>query len=268
LDLVDRSAARLHPTNTGPLPFILPYPRLFLTPTGERQQRFFRNWLLLREPWLVMVEQDAPSVRQVRNQMWRDCLSTDINSDSARTGTKAADRRKYICELLAPCYKDEDIRSGSPPLPSWFGRTLDVVAQRDMREVIWELYELSFRFEILMLDRLLLPRNKETTERVILRDNLIRRCFSETNDSFRVLEIPTDNVALASTRVKGRGKLLEQLRRVMVDWPNRPGALKVPFDPKRSDEDNMVQEEAMYAFYCQTFYNYFGRAPVLPRRVC
>ena len=213
-----------------------------------------------------MVEQNHAAVQSVSSQLWRDVLNAGAGTPAvAGRPTKRGNRAQTIGSLLGPCFSDRDLVGETPHEVTWYSTTMEHIPPTIIRQVLWEISELSFRFELLMLDRVLRPRRGPDPH---ARDTLVGRCFSlDEGEGCRVSHIPSRNVALASNDLRGRGRLLERLRRVFLSWPNCPPVLQNAFGPDRSDSINVAQEEVTMRFYSQTFFDYCGRAPVLPRRV-
>ena len=62
-------------------------------------------------------------------------------------------------------------------------------------------------------------------------------------------------------------KYFDALRKVMSTWPNCPQALEVALREDAAESEAAEMEKVVAHFYCQTFFNYFGRAATLPRRL-
>lgn len=140
-------------------------------------------------------------------------------------------------------------------------------------EVMWELYELNFRLELLLLDQHLLPNvwkaGTADDRKRTCRDLTLRAVFPLVNrhpGSYFVDSIPNVNAGLASFDWRERARHVLALRDVVVEWPGHPdGIERATF---RSDEHAMgVLEHTVVQFYCTTFHSYFGRPPVPPIRL-
>ncbi|KAF8342357.1 hypothetical protein F5887DRAFT_974804, partial [Amanita rubescens] len=98
---------------------------------------------------------------------------------------------------------------------------------------MWGISELSFRFELLILDRL---RNAR--------------------------------LGLASPDVRDRLPYLHALCRVMFEWDNyhRHHVARLPSPTAEAPENELLHYEYPLArFYTHNYFRYFGRAAIIPR---
>ena len=92
------------------------------------------------------------------NQSWRTYLSID-NTVPGKGDTKAARRRQETLDMLLPktdMYSGVERQSGSMGPIVWQGREYSPGAlppENIVREILWELYELNFIYELQSLDR-------------------------------------------------------------------------------------------------------------------
>lgn len=138
-------------------------------------------------------------------------------------------------------------------------------------EVLWELFEHNFRFEMLALDRMNLPRAWSHAEEHQVRDEKLRSVFFDENGrpggSYLVEHVPDQNFGLAADNWEVRRLFVENLYCVMVAWPNPP-VFPLKWDlgmPPHSLEARFLQfEKDVARHYCQAFYDMFGRAANVP----
>jgi hypothetical protein len=90
-----------------------------------------------------------------------------------------------------------------------------------VREIIWELYELSFRVELLALDSLLMSKSIDS-ETLAAHQDRIRRLFyySGNQNNFNLLniEFPPDNFGLCSWNIHGQKDYILSLANLMIGW--------------------------------------------------
>lgn len=141
-------------------------------------------------------------------------------------------------------------------------------------EILWELCELNWRFELLALDRQLRPDLWTTN----LRESCVTDVFF-TDDpfgdkSFLVERVPSENLGLAALEPRHRYHNVLALGELMMDWPMHPQELKemkkfgLFNTADRNFEQRLDAAERHFArVYCQTFADTFGRAPICPRRI-
>lgn len=90
-----------------------------------------------------------------------------------------------------------------------------------VREIIWELYELSFRVELLALDSLLMSKSMDS-EGLAARQDRIGRLFyysgNQNNYNLLNIEFPPDNCGLSSWNIRGRKNSILILANLMIGW--------------------------------------------------
>lgn len=208
-------------------------------------------------------------------QNWRDFLAIDISTTLEKKDTKAAKRRQQILVMLKPktdLFPDVKTRSTTGEPITWQGKkyiTGVLPADHIIREILWELYQLNFYYELLSLDRRACT-NLTTSDnlQLINRQTLISECFPV--DPFMSTSLPSRNCGLAGHDVEERIPFVLALVRVMQSWKgDKPPvfelAAKSFHDISASHATEL--EEAATKYYCQQFFNYFGRAALVPHRL-
>ena len=143
------------------------------------------------------------------------------------------------------------------------------------QEILWELCHMSFRFELLSLDYLLadtLYHGREGITQAAAarsRSEQLLRVFPMSGDvlgSFMISEIPNRDLGLTSFDLEERNRHLVALGRLMCPWKGCPDSIR---DASHLPIEAHVQalEEACASFYCQSFFDNFGRAPIIPCRL-
>lgn len=168
----------------------------------------------------------------------------------------------------------------------WFEQTVQIGSQADLEavlspavvmEVVWELYETNFRLELLFLDRLMARKlwptgaDLESVSQASHRDMMVRSVFAKdaaTNSAGYILSsIPTRDSGLAANRWQDRRDSLLALHALMVEWEDCPRAIKDYVCDVESEQSVINLERILSVHYCQTFFERFGRAPVILRRL-
>ena len=141
-------------------------------------------------------------------------------------------------------------------------------------EVLWELYEIGFRCDLVVVDRELAP-SKWSTGRdsdAIDRLSQVHACFDGDNFEFIFLppKIPERNVGLASDKVHDANPFIMALAHIIVNWD-------IPLDPligqclqvskKLSDVKTYHLFRALADAHCAGVYRVLGRAAVTPHRM-
>jgi hypothetical protein len=202
------------------------------------------------------------------NQHWRTFLSIDP-SVPEKTETRAARRRQESLELIIRGV--DPLRVSIGPI-IWQGEEYSsgVLPPDDIvRQILWELYEVNFIHELQSLDRRActdvdLSNHTQLFERQIM----ISQCFHIS--SFRPVPIPSENLGLAADDLDERLQFILTLVLVMQSWKGeKPVILGASQDKIRnfSRKGKMQFERVVAAYYCQQFFNYFGRAAQIPHRL-
>jgi hypothetical protein len=247
--------------------YIFPDPGLFIHPGTS--MKYIESWLRLREFWFMRVAKE-PSLA-MSNQYWRTYLST---SASEKVDTKAGRRYQEVLNILLPnpeMYPGVERPSDSTGPVVWQGREYPSgvsLPENVIREILWELYEVNFIHELQSLDRRAChDLDLSNTARLFDRQIEISLCFHTS--SFPQVPIPSENRGLADDNFEKRFRFITGLVFIMRSWKGDKPALpagdlnQLQFSPKEAmDLENVVAK-----YYCQQFYNYFGRAAQVPHRL-
>lgn len=157
----------------------------------------------------------------------------------------------------------------------WRGRAYTVVdgaiqniSVEATREIIWELHELNWRYELLALDKLAAPHKWVDDDAAGERITELLLVFSPSS-SFVLTHapFPTDNSDIVAITRAARQPAMAALRRVMSAWRKFPADAGTTPGPFVDDIHAQALEAKTMWLYCQTFYDYFHRAPILPCRL-
>ena len=150
------------------------------------------------------------------------------------------------------------------------GRGKIAISPLFAKEIVWDLFEHNFRMELLSLDWVLVPRKymsgAQCAEREAkVADVVPQGLFTWSQPSLR-------DEGLAGRLWEDRMEYVKAFRELLSTWPgSTAGVLAVMLAGSRlgstfvSDPDRVERVEAVaYPFYCQTFFEYSGRAPTVP----
>jgi hypothetical protein len=142
----------------------------------------------------------------------------------------------------------------------WNNQEVKTVMDAVKEEILWELSELNFRFELFALD------SRASTVKGD-RQALVAACFAGcTSGSLLVTDLATANCGLADVDWEKRSTYLHALKRVMMSWPSAPSILQLE-KFRWSDKDIDELEEHVCHFYVDSFYNHFRWAPIIPQHL-
>jgi len=283
LQAVDHSPSRLLEasksfTHYGHYTF--PDPGLFISPVAGKKAidkkppvRYIEPWLRLRDTWLMRLAKE-PSLA-ISNQQWRTFLAANLNAP-ADGQTKAANRIRNTLALIIPqsdTYSGVKLRNSSEDPLVWQDKEYPpgvLPPEGVIRQILWELYELSFIRELLSLDRRACTElDLSDTAQLLDRQIKIMRCFPL--DSFQHVTIPSRNRGLAADNLGERFPFIIALFLVMKSWKGDQPKI---FEALEENVRNFSGQAALSSFenlvakyYCQQFFNYFGRAAQIPHRL-
>jgi len=249
--------------------YIFPDPGLFIHPATAG--KYIESWLRVRDAWFMRVAKE-PSLA-LSNQHWRTFLSID-NAVSEKGETKAARRRQEVLDIILPksdMYPGVEKRSGLTGPIVWQGREYPsgvLPPENVVREILWELYEVNFIHELQSLDRCACHNlDLSSADQLFDRQIKIAECFPTS--SFPHVPIPSENLGLADDDFDKRFRFVTALVWVMESWKgDKPTMLAGDLSNLQlSPSAAMEMEKVVAKYYCQQFFNYFGRAAQVPHRL-
>jgi hypothetical protein len=248
--------------------YIFPDPGLFIHPATAG--KYIESWLRVRDAWFMCVAKEPLALS---NQTWRTFLSID-NTVPEKGETKAARRRQEVLDIILPksdMYPGVEKQSGLMGPIVWQGREYPsgvLPPENVVREILWELYEVNFIHELQSLDRRACHNlDLLSAAQLFDRQIAISQCF-HTN-SFRHVPIPSENLGLADDDFDKRFRFVTALVFIMNSWKgDKPAMLAGDLsDLQLSPDAAMELEKVVARYYCQQFFNSFGRAAQVPHRL-
>ena len=262
--------------------YALPDAHLIATPNDNgKKVAYLIAWLQAR-PSLIYQARKQLTLSQ-RLQTWRVFLEMVApgrksgKSETSTAGTFCAKLNEVytflLCETNLSLAMDSPIDTTNLSPPMWHGKYLSRNAINEppipglFREVLWDLNESNFRLEFFSLDCLASEEELDPREQIAW----LCACF-EPNE-FIPPTFPMVNTGLVADGWKWRVDAVLALVEILSSWKSCPRNLRV-LDPeifRRRREVNQAGfedlEQRAANFYCQMFYNYFGRAPSIPCRI-
>jgi hypothetical protein len=237
-----------------------------------KKSQYIESWLQARDTWLMRLQKE-PSLA-MSGQHWRTFLAMDF-SVPENGSTKAAKRRQDVLDMLIPnssLYPEVHKRGTSKQPLIWQGKEYPsgVLPPEDVvRQILWELYELNFIHELQSLDhRACADLDVSDTAQLLERQMKISRCFPI--NSFRHVTIPSENCGLAADDLNERFRFVVELLHIMKSWRgDKPVIFDISMDNLRDStrQARLYLEKTITKYYCQQFFNYFGRAAQIPHRL-
>ncbi|KAG1819998.1 hypothetical protein EV424DRAFT_1323178 [Suillus variegatus] len=256
-----------------------PEPALLLGPKlPERLQLYLANWLAARPLWIGRVDHDPPRTYPTP-QLWRDFLGSvpsvqpqsskgkepDGKSLTATEKGKRAMRDLFGDDLLET---QGDIFSPDGVV-EFRGEQVSIASLATppsllVQKITWELFELGFRYELRDLDRYL-ARGCWNND-AVGREQLLHSIFpGEAGLVMWSEAFPSENYGLWNNTLMGCLPYLENFRRLLCDWDDVPPCLLTPLTSDNfTDTYSWEVRRAAATFYIQTFFDHFGRPPIVP----
>ena len=254
---VDRSG-KVTPGRWG---YWIPEPGLLLGPKDPlRLQKYVMSWLRARPFWLYVLQAPAYGFLETahRTQVWRDFLN-GVEGD-AKSFTKHGKRVFEIKHLFSRVFSEQMDAGGAA---EWHGRTISDVDDKIGLLVMWEAFELGFRYELSALDHELRFESPAQEPERLAR---LARVFPEES-MYAVLRLPTpDSRSLGAPLPHHRIPSLNALREILIRWPSCPMEIKAstPLGTSASEQAIEELELKLAGFYTQMFFDVAGRAPLVP----
>ena len=255
--------------------YAFPDPGLFVSPANDvKKAKLIESWLRIREAWLMRVANETSLAMSGQN--WRDLLAIDLSAIQEKNDTKAAKRRQQILAMLTPKYEhfpDIKTRSTTGEPVTWQDKNYPpgvLPADHVVRGILWELFQLNFAYELLSLDCCACSILDTTLDdsQLMQRQALVLECFPV--DPFLSRLLPDRNDGLAANDIEERIPYIFSFVRVMQSWKgDKPPMFNLAAQSYQKIPQSQASalEEAATKYYCQQFFNYFGRAALLPHRL-
>ncbi|KAJ7863690.1 hypothetical protein B0H13DRAFT_1899462 [Mycena leptocephala] len=225
--------------------YVLPEPALFVTATPERRRKFLHHWNLLADGFIYMSTQQPNLLRP----QWRD---------RGVSGTKRHTRSVNLQDCIRPVLEASGFSSVEGfPVPVEF---LPEFTLTQIREIIWQVVEMSFRFEFCSLDKRASKRERLSK---------VKDCFA----GHMLVGVPLEMSChgWAAPTLEERHRYVARTATLMLDWTtksSRPDIIRRVADRRQwSQPDMQALETAVCRYYTQAFWEYFGRAAVVPLRL-
>lgn len=252
--------------------YVFPDPALLVGPaTPEKQARFIFTWLRFRHVLIYRLVSSRSTAEPIGSQLWRNILNLPVNEASKSSeNTKNSQRDDLVKQLLQDCL-DDDVGLNFLPLDRvlWGVTKITVDNLPDkhvIHEILWELSELNFRYEFSALNcRARLNATSGPVNDIDEQWDIIRKCFPEDTKSILVADVQNAWKGLAAARWQDRMPFVFEMHAVMKTWIRYStcglGSVK---EHGLCEEEFLLLEELVAKFYTQSFYDFFGRAAILP----
>ncbi len=137
-------------------PYLVPEPSLVLAPTDPQQQQWYLiNWLHIRLPWLYLLCCSTSPAPKVPPQWWHNYLNGDTHTIVPSPDTCRAKQLDEVKKVFEHVLDMSDYHL--EVVLTWFNYRMCELDSLLCKRIVWELFELGFRYELLQLDCTLVP---------------------------------------------------------------------------------------------------------------
>ncbi|KAJ7131850.1 hypothetical protein C8R43DRAFT_1133522 [Mycena crocata] len=233
--------------------YLFPEPAIFVN--TRKMDLFVHHWMMLSVVFEWRMRHAPVEDWLLSGQQWRDILEGKLEERGKPGRTQR--RSAKLAPLIEPALRTCNINDlDAFPVKDPPAASIDQVKQ-----LTWRLAEMNFRFELLSLD------NRASGS---LHRSECQQCFAGGLMMGFPLEVSQQG--LASDSRPERHRYFVRLATLMLDWNStarRPAALQRGLIERRDWTDAQMRdlEEAVAGYYTQCFFEFFGRAPVLPMRL-
>jgi hypothetical protein len=174
-----------------------------------------------------------------------------------------------LCEHMEWVFKPS--RVAIPNHVTWRGIRINTdlisgMTRQITTEVVWELFELGFRFDLLLLDRI--ATVDKWAENAELRETQVLQVFPGIEDGCPLVgTFPVVNVGLAAASWSDREGAVESLRKVLSSHQGAGQSLQSPISVETCQEVGEEIERECISFFCSSFFSHFGHAPLTLHRL-
>ncbi|KAF9014664.1 hypothetical protein BDZ89DRAFT_1142112 [Hymenopellis radicata] len=252
--------------------YFVPRPDLFTNASQPKVASYMETWLRLRGIVLGCMGEGEPQALSHRAwQLWLDRGKLEIEVTQGGKTVKRKNKEKDEVDVLISAARKQGPVDLAPEA-MWRDRKFDfdgMLGPHHSREILWELNELGFRFEMCMLDSTLttLASHHEHYNR-------IRRCFPIGHAPLELADLGQANQGLAHSDWFSRAPFVYALHHVMRFWKNDvvhaarwlTDEQYFKIDEKRglSPADFEDFEHKVIKIYISSFLTVYGRTPRIP----
>jgi hypothetical protein len=259
--------------------YVVPEPALLVgaQATGK-SNAMFQSWLVFRQICMLRLATRSSLAQPKHGNAWKALLTYAYSQQRATAekapGKKAQEReelRKTMFSFMSGALLDELDIQATADIPfddsqaAWHRIRFSELQEAHFEQILWELHEINFRFELQALDRR--ARIGTPFEDDPNAESLLAACTP--GRTFSTASLHVANHGLASLSFQERSHYLLAMGRVMRRWRwvSSNGwiskAEKVSW--KAAEIDALEKEIA--SSYTQLFFNCFRRAPIVPHRL-
>lgn len=241
----------------------IPEPAILVSPNDmAKVERYILNWLRVRTGWLYLLQVPGSKATRVGTQAWRQFLNgvPEESNEQTRTGRRYSE----IQQIFGDIFIEADFAAREKGPIDWLGYSVSQLTGDLPPKIIWEVFELGFRYELLAVERFLRPQH--TPRDRALQEDFVGELFPEgVVHTVPFLPSP-DTSGLFAGVPHCRIKALNAFKAILHRWPGCPTTVTQRELLRVSDAPSIIEEVefSLASFYVNTFFQLSGRAPIVP----
>ena len=209
-------------------------------------------------------------MRLLSPQEWRHFLNhSNISAKDVLTNSVTAKDKRRVFHVIEAAFGGENIIHDTSLPVEWLGNERIPSSSQQTREIMWDLVQLGFRYELTELDRSLVPIEASDVDAKTVAEATRRReiqaVFQDRPAVPQSLPV-AGGTGLWAIDIKDRTASLEALRMLVSRWPDAPAALRNANLKATDSVQYLVKMERLICrYYVQKFWKTAGRAAIVPR---
>ncbi|KAK0471580.1 hypothetical protein IW261DRAFT_1571872 [Armillaria novae-zelandiae] len=198
------------------------------------------------------------------HQEWRTVLGMGFLHSDPASGTAAEKRRAEVHKMMDGFMEELPLHTDNAASSAfWHGKNYEALQQEECQEILWELAEVNFRCEFKALHRHATANSSSNMQNIS-----IMRCFPDGDHLPGQLDIGAANYGLADPLWLRRAPYIFAMKKAMQTWEDMPPSLLSEVRTAGwTEKEFLLVEKTVASYYCDTFWQYFGHAPILPRQL-
>ncbi|KAN0101362.1 hypothetical protein V8E55_001346 [Tylopilus felleus] len=257
-----------------PTPLRFPDPVMMaVVQSPDTMRRYFANWLAIRTTWTQLLIANLSATETLTSKEWRAFLnSTPADLESTKATTSAQGRLNVLKRL-------HNVLPDNATGMTWAGddkvtfrnhvvKVFKSIPPPQARAITWELCELHFQYDLLAMDREMVPKKWE--ELPAEREALWREvCPEHTLGGSWDGPLPTaENGLMRTVNERDKFQMLNAFARLLSGWPGAPKHFAHhPITPTFDVTTLYGARSELMTFYTKKFYQHNGRPPIFPRHL-
>ncbi|KAK0472376.1 hypothetical protein IW261DRAFT_1424425 [Armillaria novae-zelandiae] len=206
-------------------------------------------------PWENQYAFPRPDIIAMVNTEQKTVLGMGFLHGDPASGTAAEKRRAEVRKMMDSFMEELPLHTDNA--------NYEALQQEECQEILWELAEVNFCCEFKALHRRATANSSSNMQNIS-----IMCCFPDGDHLPGQLDIGAANYRLADPLWLRRALYIFAMKKAMQTWEDMPPSLLSEVRTAGwTEKEFLLVEKTVASYYCDTFWQYFGHAPVLPRQL-